>query len=57
MFKLTGKTGDYRFNKGKLADADLVIDHKGTVIKERHGMGNRPATRTELNNAELVNAR
>lgn len=57
MYRLSSPTdtGRYRFDKGRLGSADLVIDHKGTVIKDRFGNAPRPATRTEIQNSELVN--
>lgn len=57
MYRLSEPTdkGRYRFDRGKLGSADLVIDHKGVVIKDRFGNAPRDATRTELQNAELVN--
>lgn len=55
MVKLSTDRGRYGPSDERIRDADLVIDHRGTVIKDRYGMTSRAATSTEIKNATSIN--
>jgi hypothetical protein len=55
MVKLNTDRGRYSSDDGRIRDADLVIDHRNTVIKDRHGIASRAATVTEQKNATAIN--
>jgi len=55
IVKLAKERGFYAQTDERMRDADLVIDHRGRVIKDRFGMEGRNATHTEKKNATEIN--
>lgn len=54
MVKLSTDRGRYATDDRRLREADLVIDHKGTVIMDRYGVASRAATITEVKNSTEI---
>jgi hypothetical protein len=55
MVKLSTDRGRYASDDERIRDADLVIDARGTVIKDRYGVASRAATVTEIKNSTEIN--
>lgn len=54
MVKLASDRGLYSLGDERIRDADLVIDHRDVVIKDRYGMTSRAATATEVKNSTVI---